>query len=251
MPCWPTSTLPRCASLSHVHVAFDDSLRGELTCAAARRRGRARPCRARRQCADGRVRRRGRRSACARPRSPGRRWPRSACTDKPCAIVPSGATRCSSPIRRDSPSEPESPSSPISAAATLPRVARARRWSRHSTRRCSRCRDRHRVIVNLGGIANITDLPRQAWGAVRGFDTGPGNTLIDAWSERHTGERFDRDGAWAASWRDHRAAARRACVRRLLPACRRPRAPGATSSTCRGSSEPCAAYTPLATSRVR
>ncbi|MEP6941396.1 MAG: anhydro-N-acetylmuramic acid kinase [Betaproteobacteria bacterium] len=56
--------------------------------------------------------------------------------------------------------------------------------------------DRHRVIANLGGIANVTDLPPR--GVVRGFDTGPGNTLIDAWSERHTGERFDRDGAWAA-----------------------------------------------------
>jgi len=63
-----------------------------------------------------------------------------------------------------------------------------------------RMQDRHRVIVNLGGIANVTDLPPQGLGEgmVRGFDTGPGNTLIDAWAERHTGERFDRDGAWAA-----------------------------------------------------
>ena len=56
--------------------------------------------------------------------------------------------------------------------------------------------DRHRVVVNIGGIANLTDLPPE--GAVRGFDTGPGNTLLDAWSELHTGETFDRDGAWAA-----------------------------------------------------
>jgi len=56
--------------------------------------------------------------------------------------------------------------------------------------------DRHRAIVNLGGIANITDLPPR--GVVRGFDTGPGNTLMDTWVELHTGERFDRDGAWAA-----------------------------------------------------
>jgi anhydro-N-acetylmuramic acid kinase len=56
--------------------------------------------------------------------------------------------------------------------------------------------DRHRAVVNIGGIANITDLP--PGGPVRGFDTGPGNTLLDAWCERHTGERFDRDGAWAA-----------------------------------------------------
>jgi anhydro-N-acetylmuramic acid kinase len=55
----------------------------------------------------------------------------------------------------------------------------------------------HRVVVNVGGIANLTDLPPH--GEVRGFDTGPGNTLLDAWCERHTGARFDRDGAWAAS----------------------------------------------------
>jgi anhydro-N-acetylmuramic acid kinase len=59
--------------------------------------------------------------------------------------------------------------------------------------------DRHRVVVNLGGIANVTDLPPR--GMVRGFDTGPGNTLLDAWCERHTGAPFDRDGAWAASGR--------------------------------------------------
>ncbi len=56
--------------------------------------------------------------------------------------------------------------------------------------------DRHRAVVNIGGIANITDLPPD--GSVSGFDTGPGNTLLDAWSERHTGQSFDRDGAWAA-----------------------------------------------------
>jgi anhydro-N-acetylmuramic acid kinase len=58
-------------------------------------------------------------------------------------------------------------------------------------------RDRHRVVINLGGIANISDLPPD--GPVRGFDTGPGNTLLDAWCERHTGARFDRDGAWGTS----------------------------------------------------
>jgi anhydro-N-acetylmuramic acid kinase len=56
---------------------------------------------------------------------------------------------------------------------------------------------RHRAVVNLGGIANVTDLPPR--GPVRGFDTGPGNTLLDAWCERHTGARYDRDGAWAAT----------------------------------------------------
>jgi anhydro-N-acetylmuramic acid kinase len=62
-----------------------------------------------------------------------------------------------------------------------------------------RLHDRHRVVVNLGGIANVTDLP--PIGPVRGFDTGPGNTLLDAWCERHTGAPFDRDGAWGATGR--------------------------------------------------
>ncbi len=57
----------------------------------------------------------------------------------------------------------------------------------------------HRVIVNVGGIANITDLPPA--GAVRGFDTGPGNALIDLWHARHRGGAFDRDGDWAATGR--------------------------------------------------
>jgi anhydro-N-acetylmuramic acid kinase len=57
--------------------------------------------------------------------------------------------------------------------------------------------DRHRIIVNLGGIANITDLPPQ--GTVRGFDTGPGNVLLDLWCSRHRDTAFDADGAWAKS----------------------------------------------------
>jgi anhydro-N-acetylmuramic acid kinase len=55
-----------------------------------------------------------------------------------------------------------------------------------------------RVILNIGGIANITIL-EQDDAPVRGFDTGPGNTLLDQWSLRHRGEPFDRDGAWAAT----------------------------------------------------
>lgn len=55
----------------------------------------------------------------------------------------------------------------------------------------------HRVIVNIGGIANLTDLPPT--GPVRGWDTGPGNMLLDAWVHQHNGARYDKDGAWAAS----------------------------------------------------
>ena len=56
--------------------------------------------------------------------------------------------------------------------------------------------DEDRAVLNLGGIANLTLLP--ASGAVRGFDTGPANALLDAWCERHTGAAFDADGAFAA-----------------------------------------------------
>ncbi|MDQ3056366.1 MAG: anhydro-N-acetylmuramic acid kinase [Pseudomonadota bacterium] len=56
-----------------------------------------------------------------------------------------------------------------------------------------------RAVLNLGGIANLTLLPRV--GDVRGFDTGPANALLDAWCERHTGQPFDTGGAFAASGR--------------------------------------------------
>ena len=60
---------------------------------------------------------------------------------------------------------------------------------------------RHRVIANIGGIANVTDLPSS--GPVRGWDTGPGNMLLDAWIRRHRDAHYDRDGAWAASGHLH------------------------------------------------
>lgn len=53
-----------------------------------------------------------------------------------------------------------------------------------------------RVVLNLGGIANISILDQQ--GSITGFDTGPANCLMDAWMQRHKHEAFDRDGAWAA-----------------------------------------------------
>jgi len=67
---------------------------------------------------------------------------------------------------------------------------------------------RRRAVVNLGGIANVSllaaadppgdgdDTPR-----VVGFDTGPANTLLDLWCERHTGQPYDHGGAWAAGGR--------------------------------------------------
>lgn len=54
-----------------------------------------------------------------------------------------------------------------------------------------------RVVLNLGGIANLSILQRQS--AVTGFDSGPGNCLLDLWSARHLGKAYDADGAWAAA----------------------------------------------------
>jgi anhydro-N-acetylmuramic acid kinase len=56
--------------------------------------------------------------------------------------------------------------------------------------------DEDRVVVNLGGIANLTWLPRS--GAVAGFDCGPGNCLLDLWAARHLGMPMDANGEWAA-----------------------------------------------------
>lgn len=53
----------------------------------------------------------------------------------------------------------------------------------------------NRVIVNIGGMANITWLPAQ--GEAIGFDTGPGNRLLDYWSQQHLKLPFDDKGHWA------------------------------------------------------
>ena len=64
--------------------------------------------------------------------------------------------------------------------------------------------DGTRVVLNLGGIANITELPAaSSQRQVTGFDTGPANALLDAWYRQHhasntNAESFDRDGVWAS-----------------------------------------------------
>lgn len=55
-----------------------------------------------------------------------------------------------------------------------------------------------RLIVNIGGIANLTSLPARRDRPVLGFDTGPGNTLMDQWCRLHTGQEYDDGGRWAA-----------------------------------------------------
>lgn len=64
-----------------------------------------------------------------------------------------------------------------------------------------RQRGRDRAILNLGGIANLTILPASQQQPVTGFDTGPGNVLMDQWAGRHLKEPMDHDGNWAASGR--------------------------------------------------
>ncbi|GAA3892172.1 MULTISPECIES: anhydro-N-acetylmuramic acid kinase [Gibbsiella] len=59
--------------------------------------------------------------------------------------------------------------------------------------------DERRMVLNIGGIANLSlllpGLP------VRGFDTGPGNMLLDAWVWRHRAKPYDKDAAWALQGR--------------------------------------------------
>jgi len=57
-----------------------------------------------------------------------------------------------------------------------------------------------RVVANIGGISNISVLNRGQ--NIIGFDTGPGNVLLDAWISRHQGVSYDDGGAWAASGKE-------------------------------------------------
>ena len=59
------------------------------------------------------------------------------------------------------------------------------------------CPDENRAVLNLGGIANLTFLPRK--GGVSGYDCGPANCLMDLWMRRQRGPQYDNKGAWAAS----------------------------------------------------
>jgi anhydro-N-acetylmuramic acid kinase len=55
----------------------------------------------------------------------------------------------------------------------------------------------NRFIVNIGGIANVTVLEGNA--LLMGFDTGPGNTLLDHWIANQRGKSFDRNGEWSST----------------------------------------------------
>ena len=72
---------------------------------------------------------------------------------------------------------------------------------------CFRDATRHRAIINIGGIANVTALPAGGGDSAHadtalettGFDTGPGNMLLDAWARQHLGTNHDAGGSFAAS----------------------------------------------------
>jgi anhydro-N-acetylmuramic acid kinase len=53
------------------------------------------------------------------------------------------------------------------------------------------------AVVNIGGLSNLTYLADEF--TVRGYDTGPGNCLMDAWVRRHLGYNYDKNGSWASS----------------------------------------------------
>lgn len=59
--------------------------------------------------------------------------------------------------------------------------------------------DQWRVVLNLGGIANVTVLNKDRTSIEAGFDTGPANRLLDEWCNLHLGEAYDDHGRWAAS----------------------------------------------------
>lgn len=57
----------------------------------------------------------------------------------------------------------------------------------------------NRAVINIGGIANITNLPADMDEPILGFDTGPGNCLLDHWIKLHRQTEFDNNGNWGAS----------------------------------------------------
>ncbi len=66
-----------------------------------------------------------------------------------------------------------------------------------------RVNDETRVVLNIGGMANITTLPADPDEPVIGFDTGPGNVMMDAYIQTHSRKAYDEGGQWAASGKVH------------------------------------------------
>lgn len=68
----------------------------------------------------------------------------------------------------------------------------------------------NRAIINIGGIANVTLLAKD--GSVRGFDTGPGNTLLDHWYRQHKQGALDDRGQWSRQGRIDVGLLKRCCA---------------------------------------
>ena len=68
-----------------------------------------------------------------------------------------------------------------------------------------RSEDENRGILNIGGIANLTVLPADNSKPITGFDTGPGNNMMDAWISRHSDKTFDKNGDFARSGKINQA----------------------------------------------
>nr|VFK22269.1 MAG: anhydro-N-acetylmuramic acid kinase [Candidatus Kentron sp. MB]VFK32659.1 MAG: anhydro-N-acetylmuramic acid kinase [Candidatus Kentron sp. MB]VFK76018.1 MAG: anhydro-N-acetylmuramic acid kinase [Candidatus Kentron sp. MB] len=66
-----------------------------------------------------------------------------------------------------------------------------------------------RVVANIGGMANITILSAKSSEPITGFDTGPGNVLLDVWAALHLGAPMDTDGRWAGEGKTHEGLLRR------------------------------------------
>lgn len=64
-----------------------------------------------------------------------------------------------------------------------------------------RTKEQTRVVLNIGGIANITVLPKDSNEPLIGFDTGPGNCLMDEWCHENLGTSYDENGDWAKTGR--------------------------------------------------
>lgn len=74
---------------------------------------------------------------------------------------------------------------------TTKQATRSNHASDNQTTQSKEC-----VVLNLGGIANITVLSSAS--EILGYDTGPANTLLDSWCEMHTGTPYDENGDWAS-----------------------------------------------------
>lgn len=55
------------------------------------------------------------------------------------------------------------------------------------------------MLLNIGGIANVSLLPADPLVTLSGFDTGPGNTLMDAWVRKNLSKSYDSNGAFAST----------------------------------------------------